>query len=190
MKFKWSTLGIFSGGAAIGAAMLYGATATAAASSCGSDVISGVRSASSQSLAKVGETRLRVMLFRIYDAELYSDTGSYSQADERLLRLNYARSFTSERLAEQTRDEWERIGFPENEKTGEWINTLKNIWPDVNSGDCIVAHQLPNGAVRFYGNEGELGAIEDQQFGEQFLAIWLSENARFRSSRDELVGEK
>jgi hypothetical protein len=129
MKFKRSMLGI----AALGATMLY--SATAAASSCGNDVISGASSASSQSLAKVGKTRLRVMLFRIYDAELYSNTGSYSQADERLLRLNYARSFTAERLAEQTRDEWDRIGFAENEKTGEWINTLKNIWPDVNSGD-------------------------------------------------------
>lgn len=168
----------------------YVSTSSALASSCGQAVVSGEASASESALEKVGETRLRVMLFRIYDAELYSDNGSYSDANELLLRLEYARDFSAAKLAEQTQDEWERMGYPQNDESNAWVNQLSEMWPDVSSGDCIVAHNVADGGITFYGTEGELGSIEDNNFAEQFLSIWLSENARFRSSRDELVGVK
>lgn len=177
---------------AFSAAVTLGAlsTSTAYASSCGQSVVSGEASASEMALEKVGETRLRVMLFRIYDAELYSDNGNYSGANELLLRLQYARDFSAAKLAEQTQDEWERMGYPQNEQSDAWISELSAMWPDVNSGDCIVAHRVADGGIKFYGTEGELGIIENSNFADQFLSIWLSEDARFRSSRDELVGVK
>lgn len=160
------------------------------ASSCGADVVAGAQAVSQQALSKVGETRLRVMLFRIYDAELFTDTGELQSANERLLRLRYQRNFSAERLAEQTREEWQRMGFEQTEESEAWIASLREMWPDVNAGDCIVAHQMGDAGVRFFGNQGELGVVNDARFGEQFLAIWLSEQARFRNSRDELVGVK
>lgn len=173
--------------AAIGFAAM---SSSAYASSCGNSVISGADSASEMALEKVGETRLRVMLFRIYDAELYSDNGTYSDANELLLKLQYARNFSASKLAEQTQDEWERMGYPQNEESGQWIQQLESMWPDVSSGDCIVAHRTPDSGITFYGTDGELGKIESSVFADQFLSIWLSEDARFRSSRDELVGVK
>lgn len=165
-------------------------SSSAYASSCGSSVISGDDAASEKALEKVGETRLRVMLFRIYDAELYSDNGSYSDANELLLKLEYARDFSASKLAEQTQDEWERMGYQQNEQSREWIQTLESMWPDVSSGDCIVAHKTLDSGITFYGTNGELGGIESSEFADQFLAIWLSEDARYRGSRDELVGVK
>ncbi|WP_157981221.1 chalcone isomerase family protein [Aliidiomarina iranensis] len=171
-----------------GVASLSMLSLTATASSCGADVVSGVNSASGSALEKVGETRLRVMFFRIYDAELFTETGRFEDAEELLLRLEYARNFTAAKLAEQTQDEWERMGYPDNEESQSWIEELTTMWPDVSSGDCIVAHKNPEGSVTFYGNDGELGTIESNVFADQFLSIWLSEEARYRDSRDELVG--
>lgn len=137
---------------------------------------------------KVGETRLRVMLFRIYDAQLYSDTGDYSDAQALALRINYARSFSAEALLEQTREEWERMGFDIDAEKEAWLQELQAIWPDVERGDCIVAHTLGNGITYFHGEGGLLGSVESELFAERFLGIWLAENARFRRNRDELIG--
>lgn len=137
---------------------------------------------------KVGETRLRVMLFRIYDAQLYTDTGRYSDAQAVALSINYGRSFTANTLVDQTRDEWERMGYTIDEEKESWLQELAKIWPDVERGDCIVAHTLGNGTTYFHGETGLLGSIQADGFAERFLGIWLSEDARFRSNRDELVG--
>ncbi|WP_194755550.1 chalcone isomerase family protein [Aliidiomarina indica] len=137
---------------------------------------------------KVGETRLRVMFFRIYDAALYSDTGDYEDAQALALKINYARSFSASDLVEQTRDEWERMGYSIDAQKQEWLETLSGIWPDVGRGECIVAHTFGNGQTFFHGQQGFLGVIDAEEFAERFLGIWLSEDARFRSNRDELVG--
>ncbi|RUO36590.1 chalcone isomerase family protein [Aliidiomarina sanyensis] len=140
------------------------------------------------SLQEVGSTRLRVLLFRVYDAALYSPSGRYDDPEERLLRLNYLRNFSASQLVEQTRDEWERLGFDLDDQANAWLETLAQMWPDVERGQCLVAHARDEYGTSFYGSEGYLGTIESDTFSDQFLAIWLSENARYRSSRDELVG--
>ncbi|RUO21749.1 chalcone isomerase family protein [Aliidiomarina haloalkalitolerans] len=142
-----------------------------------------------EALKPVGETRLRVLFMRIYDAALFTDSGDLDNAEQVALAIEYARNFSAQQLVNQTRDEWERMDLVTSDSET-WLAELNAMWPDVNSGDCIVAVRNEEGGTRFFSRERELGVIEAPGFAERFFAIWLSEQARFRRSRDELVGER
>lgn len=141
-------------------------------------------------LEAVGETRLRVYFFRVYDATLFTDSGSYPDDTQVALQLNYLRSIRASQLVDTTRDEWEKLGYDIDDQAEQWLEQLAQIWPDVDQGDCLIAHTQSNQGVRFYNDQGALGEIEDSEFTERFLAIWLSENSSFRRNRDELVGAR
>lgn len=153
-----------------------------AAQQCQADV--------TEPLQKVGETRLRVYFFRVYDAALYTDSGAYPGADTVALQLNYLRDIRAEQLVDTTRDEWKSLGYTVDEQAEDWLQELQIMWPDVSSGDCLIATSENHQHVRFYNQQGALGSIDNEQFAEQFFAIWLSEKSSFRRNRDELVGAR
>lgn len=153
-----------------------------AAGQCQADV--------TDALEKVGETRLRVYFFRVYDATLYTDSGQYPAAESVALELSYLRNIQAQQLVDTTRDEWESLGFKIDAQAEGWLDELQAMWPDVGQGDCLIAASDNYQQVRFYNQQGELGSIDNAQFAEQFFAIWLSENSSFRRNRDELVGAR
>ncbi|MCC5854961.1 MAG: chalcone isomerase family protein [Idiomarina sp.] len=157
-------------------------TTMAQASECGAGTIA--------DLNKVGETRLRVMLFRVYDAALYTDSGQYPEFEKLALRIDYLRSISSRQLVAATEEEWEKLGYDIGSEARTWLTELGEFWPDVRQGDCLTAvHQASEG-VRFYNADGILGEIDSSTFAERFVAIWLDANSSFRRNRDQLVGER
>ncbi|RUO31686.1 hypothetical protein CWE12_01430 [Aliidiomarina sedimenti] len=141
-------------------------------------------------LEKVGETRLRVYFFKVYDAVLYTDSGNYPEDQSLALELSYLRDIEARQLVDTTRDEWQSLGYSMGQREEAWLETLSEIWPDVADGDCLLAYAGEQEGVRFYNAEGELGGIDDDEFKQRFFAIWLSEDSSFRRNRDELTGER
>lgn len=139
-------------------------------------------------LNKVGSTRLRVMLFRVYDAELMTDTGTYPEADKVALKLDYLRSIKADTLVDTTKDEWGELGYSIGDNERQWLSDLREMWPDVDSGDCLVAYHETDAGVTFFSADGELGKIENSEFATKFFAIWLDEKSSYRRNRDELLG--
>ncbi|MCH8500363.1 MAG: chalcone isomerase family protein [Aliidiomarina sp.] len=140
-------------------------------------------------LKPVGETRLRVLLMRIYDAALFTRSGEFNGMEPMVLAIEYARDISAQQLVNQTRDEWQRMDlFDENSE--QWLEQLAKMWPNVSSGDCLIAARTEDGTTQFFSAEKSLGEIDAPEFAEKFFSIWLAENARFRRSRDELVGER
>lgn|SRR5690554_960624 len=139
-------------------------------------------------LNAVGNTRMQVLLFKVYDAYLYTNTGVYPDYDDLELELNYLRTIKSVALVNATAEEWNKQGFTQNEQSTAWLEQLKNMWPDVSSGDCLVAQHSQGKGISFYNKQGFLGEVKGQEFAEQFLAIWLSSKSSFRRNRNELVG--
>lgn len=141
-------------------------------------------------LELVGETRLRVYLWRVYDATLYTASGGYPDDTEVALQLNYLRNISAAQLVVTTRDEWQTLGYELDEQAEQWLAELSEMWPDVREGDCLIAHAQTQQGVDFYTAQGALGSISDAAFAERFLAIWLSEDSSFRRNRDELIGAR
>lgn len=140
-------------------------------------------------LKPVGETRLRVLFMRIYDAALFTRSGDFNGMEPMVLAIEYARDISAQQLVDQTRDEWQRMALVD-ENSEQWLEQLAAMWPNVSSGDCLIAARTEAGTTQFFSAQRALGEIDEPEFAEKFFAIWLAENARFRRSRDELVGER
>lgn len=139
-------------------------------------------------LKPVGKTRLKVWFWDVYDAELRTETGAFSNAEQRALQLSYLRDIKAKDLVDTTAEEWQRLDIAITDNHQQWLNRLTQIWPNVSKGDCITLVETAAGHAQFFGPEGELGVIESAQFTRDFLAIWLDENSRFKSARNELIG--
>lgn len=141
-------------------------------------------------LSTVGETRLSVMFFKVYDATLMTDTGNYPDADTIALQLSYLRDIDAEKLVETTKEQWQELGYEIGENEQEWLDQLEEMWPDVKEGDCLLAYHEADQGIQFYSADRELGQIKSDDFAEKFLAIWLDEDSSYRENRNELTGEQ
>jgi len=139
--------------------------------------------------SKVGEPRLSVLFWDVYDATLYSPSGEYEKSERQALNLNYLRDIDADDLIETTEEEWQKLKLDSSEHEG-WLTKLKDIWPNIKKGDCLLLVESDNGYAEFYQGEELLGTVESQEFTDQFLAIWLSPESRFEDERNELVGAK
>lgn len=139
-------------------------------------------------LKVVGETRLSVLFWDVYDAQLRTDSGNYDDYEQRALRLTYLREIKAADLVESTQEEWERLGITISEDHETWLRQLNEMWPDVKKGTCLMMLESAAGHAQFFSADGELGTIESATFTEDFLAIWLDQNSRFEDERNELIG--
>jgi len=146
--------------------------------------------ASHESLDKVGETRLKVFLFNVYDASLFTDTGAYEDFETLALRIDYLRDISAKALIERTEKEWGKLEIEVTERHREWLEELEQTWPDIKKGDCLVAYWQKNEGLQFINRDGRLGESFPDEFAEDFVSIWLAEESSYRENRNELVGER
>ena len=138
----------------------------------------------------IGEATFTVLFWDIYTSKLLTTSGKYPIAendDSLLFNINYLKKISNDELIERTIEQWQYLGITK-EKYQRYIPMLKHIWPNINEGDCL-SLLIYQGRSIFYYNKKYLGVIDDVEFGEVFLAIWLSENTSQPSLRDELLGK-
>jgi len=141
-------------------------------------------------LAQVGSATLKGYFWIIYNSSLYSPDGEYSGVNPNLaLQIEYRRDISNEQLIKRTKQEWEKqnIGISESAL---WLKELSEFWPDVEKGDVIVLRVGADFASEFYLNTEFIGSIEDRNFTNEFLAIWLSESSSYPKLRNQLLGTK
>lgn len=141
------------------------------------------------SLQKVGEAKLRVMFWDVYESSLYTATGQYNP-ETRPLRLDirYLRDITGEQLIKQTRKEWKAQGL-KHPKQDAWLEELSALWPDVSENDVISLLLDERDTAHFSLNGRSLGTLADPAFARQFAAIWLSPDTTRPELRAKLIGQ-
>ncbi len=139
---------------------------------------------------KVGEARLKVMLWSVYDSRLYAPGGQYERGMRPLkLEIEYLRDISAEDLVKRTGKEWDDMGLS-HERQGEWMQQLRSLWPDVRKNDVLTLELDGNSHATFYSNGKRLGTIEDGAFGQHFIDIWLSPETSRPEMRLALIGGK
>ena len=121
-------------------------------------VFSGVSMANPlDDLKKVGEAKLKVLFWDVYNSSLYSKTGEY-QAEQfpQALKINYLRDIDAEDLIERTQDEWEELGLKQI-TFSQWIPLLTNIFPDIKKGDTLLLRVSENQQSEFFFNGKTIG---------------------------------
>ncbi|WP_439101415.1 chalcone isomerase family protein [Congregibacter sp.] len=139
-------------------------------------------------LEKVGEARLKFLLWSVYDSRLYTPTGQYQDGIRPLkLEIEYLLDVKADALVERTQTEWNKMGR-EHPRQDQWRQELASIWTDIDSGD-VLSLELDNENRSTFRRNGELlGHIEDPEFGQQFVDIWLSEDCTRPEIRASLLG--
>ena len=139
-------------------------------------------------LETVGTAKLRVLFFDIYTSELKTESGEYTDGIRPIqLKIIYERNIKSSALIKQTKKEWDaQMANDKNQLS--WIKTLESIWPNIESGDTLTFELYKNGKNQFFYNERAIGSVNDPNFGENFLDIWLSPKTTRPKIRREMLG--
>lgn len=125
------------------------------------------------------------LFWTLYSAEFYATPTN----SERALKLEYYRSIDSKDLVDATEDQWNKLGYSDS-NIQRWLKPLYAMWPNVEEGSTLTIRVAKDNVSRFYFDEQPIGTIQDKQFGEAFLAIWLSENTSEPVLRKQLLGLK
>jgi hypothetical protein len=139
---------------------------------------------------KVGEARLRMWFFDIYDASLIAPNGKFTDQSPFALSLTYLRDFDGIDIASRSIDEMRKLGMKDEMKLAKWYEQMQRIFPNVKDGQTITGLVDKQRFSHFYFEEQELGAIEDTEFSQWFFNIWLSENTSEPKMRKQLLGLK
>jgi hypothetical protein len=136
----------------------------------------------------VGEARLKVLLWSVYDSRLYTADGRY-EAGQRPLRLEieYLLDIPAANLVKRTRSEWAAMGR-EHPRQEAWLREVSDLWPDISAGDTLTLELAGDGRALFRFNGEVLGSVDDPEFGQQFADIWLSPETTRPEVRLALLG--
>lgn len=141
-----------------------------------------------EDLKVVGEARLKVFLWKIYDSSLYSESGFYRGLEPSLtLQINYLRNVNSRQLLNRTQQEWQKMSIA-TDIIDDWLMELSAILPDISEGESLTVQVEDDLSSSFYYNSTFLGNVGNPDFTQSFLAIWLSENSSYPELQAQLVG--
>ncbi|WP_093268966.1 chalcone isomerase family protein [Vibrio xiamenensis] len=145
---------------------------------------------------KVGQARLSIFWFDIYDSVLYSPSGQVANWPQithqpTALSITYLRDISATDFINATEEQWQKLGFSQAQITP-WISKLEGIFPNVAEGDSLtyVSHNQ-RGEFWFASNSASnlIGEIDDMELNQAFLAIWLSPSTSYPKLRAQLLGE-
>ena len=138
---------------------------------------------------KVGEARFKYLFWKIYDSSLFTEDQTYSSINQALtLNIDYKRNIPKKRIVEATQGQWEKLNYEQN-KIEKWSEKIDDIIPEISKNDQLAFHKDDEGIGAFYYNNELIAKIEDKEFSEAFLSIWLSKNTSQPKLRRKLIGD-
>lgn len=138
-------------------------------------------------LKKVGDAKFSVLFWDIYTSELWTDTGRFESYHQPLaFEITYLRDIDKKDLLARTVDQWQHLAI-EKAMFQPYEKQLLAIWPDIVAGDKLMLTTI-NGVGEFFYNGKFIGKVEDSNFVELFLAIWLSPKTSQPDLRAHLLG--
>lgn len=137
---------------------------------------------------RVGEGRLAVAFWDIYDATLYAPSGEWSLQKPFALSLRYMRDIDGHDIADRSVQEMRGQGFTDEIKLAAWNAQMKRIFPNVEDGTVLSAIFIPGSKTVFYHGNRRIGMVNDAEFTQWFAGIWLAESTSEPQLRRRLLG--
>ncbi|MES2728976.1 MAG: chalcone isomerase family protein [Pseudomonadota bacterium] len=138
--------------------------------------------------AVVGEGRLSVAFWDVYDARLYAPDGKWEPSKTFALSIHYLRAIDGKDIADRSVQEMRAQGFSDEVKLAAWNAQMKKIFPNVKNGSVISAVFIPGQKTTFYNDKQPIGVIKGAEFTQRFFDIWLSEKTSEPYLRKQLLG--
>ena len=142
----------------------------------------------------IGGAPMRWFGLKIYDARLWANKKTLQantwSSQPLMLELVYARQLAGEKIALRSIEEMKHLGIGSPSQHASWLEAMKRIFPNVESGMQLTGLYQPGQATRFYRNGTQIGEISDPDFGPAFFAIWLHPRSSAPELRAALLGLK
>jgi hypothetical protein len=137
---------------------------------------------------KVGEGRLSVALWDVYDATLYAPNGEWNPDAPYALSIRYFREIEGAAIAQRSTEEIKKQGFSDQAMLESWEKKMRSIFPSVKKGTELTALFTGEKTTEFYHDGEHIGVIKDPLFGKYFFDIWLSNKTSEPALRKALLG--
>ena len=134
----------------------------------------------------IGSASLSKLFMHVYDAQFWSDSGSWKKPPY-ALAITYAMGFTADELADRTQDEMRHVSTLPEETLKSYGDKLRTLYPNVKAGDRITALQKNMQTTVFYYNGKAIGEINDAAVAPAFFGIWLSEKSSEPEMQQQLL---
>jgi hypothetical protein len=138
----------------------------------------------------VGQGRLSVWGFQVYDARLWANPGFravHFATQPLALELSYLRAFDSQAIAERSLREMRRSAPISDELADKWLAAMARVLPDVKKGDRLMGVHRPGVGAFFWLNGQASGEIRDAEFAKLFFGIWLAPTTSEPALRNALL---
>jgi Chalcone isomerase-like len=138
----------------------------------------------------VGQGRLTVWGFQVYDARLWAPNGFTADSfgtSPLALELAYLRDFAARDVAERSLQEMRRSQAITEVQAARWRAELLRVIPDVSRGDRILGLHRPGVGAAFWFNGKISGEVRDAEFARLFFGIWLSPQTSEPKLRNALL---
>jgi len=134
--------------------------------------------------------RLSYWGFDVYDARLWTQPGfdpAQLRAHHFALELQYLRRLEGPAIASRSLEEMRRVGRFTEAQGQAWLARMRELFPDVRSGDRITGIHKAGEGAEFWFNGQRRGLVADPHFAELFFGIWLHPNTSAPDLRERLL---
>lgn len=170
----WLALSVYVGGASAPAQTRAQPAETAADAAGKAELKSAL-----QKRQLIGQGRLRVWGFDVYEARLWGRPG-FAANDFTVqpfeLEFAYLRDLKASDIAASSIKEMRRDQAIDDQLASKWSAELRRVIPDIKKGDRVTGIHQPGRGVAFEVNGKPSGEIADAQFAKLFFGIWLAPN--------------
>ena len=134
-----------------------------------------------------GSAVVRRFGFTLYTARLWTDQQGFRAHAPYALDLEYARDIKAAMLVATSIAEMRKHGHRDEAVLARWSQAMATVFPDVRTGDRLIALAQPGVEARFYSAHGYIASIRDAAFVEAFFGIWLNAATSAPSVRARLL---
>jgi len=121
----------------------------------------------------LGRGRETVWGIHVYDATLWVVGARFTPAEPHALDIEPGRKVSADTLVNTALDEMRRLKLGDASQLASWRVEMKQLMPNVNSGDQVVLFCPTDAKTLMYYNGRSLGEVNDPTLCPALMNVWL-----------------
>ena len=141
-----------------------------------------------QSPILIGEGTLKVFIWEVYDVRLFAELKPISRANELILEFDHKRELSKDKVIKASIKEMKRQNGINHNEVDDWQEFLERGMQSVQNGTKAAVYWSSKGRITFYYEGSEPVTINNEEFANAFVDIWLGEQTSQPELRRLLLG--
>ena len=136
----------------------------------------------------IGEGILKVFIWDIYKLRLFSETSVYDRNDVLVLEFEYLRDTSKASVIKASIIELKKLHLSKS-KLKKWEKYLEKSIKDMKAGEKAALLFRPNAGLTFFASDKFNITIDNDEFANSYIDIWLGENTARPKLRKKIIGQ-